>query len=88
MVPNFDDLYQMRREGFLREIKQAQEIEFIKEMKVVAGDDVNTCEYCQAQDGRKYPKDVVPELPHLAETGCSCSVGCRCIVVAVVPDEF
>ncbi|MBR9651938.1 hypothetical protein [Thalassovita aquimarina] len=82
------ELQKMRREAFLRDVRQAQEFDFIEQMEIVSVEDANTCAFCAAQNGKRYPKASVPELPHSEADGCNCVIGCRCIVIAVVPDDF
>lgn len=54
------------------------------ECQIIACQDQNTtCEACLGDDGKKYPVDQVPELPHEA---CECAIGCRCALVGSFPD--
>jgi hypothetical protein len=87
-MPSLGELYQMRREAYLRDVEQAQEIDFVKEMEIVSTEGPNTCDFCAAQNSRRYPKSSVPELPHSEADGCRCEIGCRCTVVAVMPTDL
>jgi len=86
--PSLGELYRTRREAYLRDVKRARETDFVKEIEIIAPKDHNTCDFCGKQDGRKFLKSSVPELPHSECDGCKCVIGCRCSVVSVVPDNF
>ena len=64
----------------LQEIKRMR----FKQVKVVASGLPGICSTCRSENGKIYPIDTAPVLPH--ET-CRCKMGCGCIIVVVEPDD-
>jgi hypothetical protein len=63
--------------GFIRlqEMKRVG----IKRAKVLASGLPDTCAICTSADGKTYPIDSAPTLPH---EKCTCAGGCGCLIVA------
>ncbi|MCA9089011.1 MAG: SAP domain-containing protein [Planctomycetaceae bacterium] len=53
----------------------------IKRVEIVGTFDGATCEACKKINGKKYPISKVPQLPN---PFCTCKLGCRCTMAAIV----
>ncbi len=60
----------------LQEMKEAG----IRRVKILSPRNSDDCPTCRSNDGKTYPIDGVPILPH---EGCTCECGCRCITIAI-----
>lgn len=58
----------------LEEMKQAG----IKRVEVLGS--ANTCSTCRSENGKKYPINAAPVLPH---ESCRCKTGCGCLLLAI-----
>jgi hypothetical protein len=44
----------------------------------------DSCGACQQLDGKRFALDKLPEMPY---EKCTCEVGCRCLLTAVIPGQ-
>lgn len=75
--------------SYLRELRQLKKLAsdgFDLQCEIlVAGDQNTTCTACLSDVSKVYRLEDVPELPH---EHCECAIGCRCNLVAKLPDDF
>lgn len=75
--------------NYMREVEQLGNLSeggLKMQCEIIGAEDQNTtCAACLNDNGKVYSLEDVPELPH---EHCKCAIGCRCVMVAKLPDDF